>query len=130
MRQIIYTSVTTNPTGRAEDDAVGITRQALLRNGLDGITGFLYAQDGDFLQAIEGPDDSIADLLASLANDPRHRDLRILVDRETEEREFGDWMMVFRERRETVDAFDRRLRALLLGVSREMAGYFRALVPA
>ncbi|WP_353204417.1 BLUF domain-containing protein [Sphingomonas sp.] len=130
MRQIIYKSVTTNPRGHAEDDAVAITRQALLRNGLDGITGLLYTQGTDFLQVIEGPDDSIADLLASLLRDPRHRDLRVLVDRETEDREFGDWMMLHRERRETVDAFDRRLHALLLDVSHETASYFRALMPA
>lgn len=130
MRQIIYISVTTNPSGRAEDDVVAITRQASLRNGLDGITGLLYTQGADFLQAIEGPDDSIADLLASLEVDPRHRDVRILIDRQTEEREFGDWMMVHRGRRETVDDFDRRLHGLLLGVSHETAGYFRALVPA
>lgn len=130
MRQIIYTSITTNPSGHADDDAVAITRQALLRNGLDGVTGLLYTQDADFLQVIEGPDDSIADLLASLLSDPRHRDLRMLIDRDIEDREFGDWMMLHRERRETVDAFDRRLHGLLLNVSHETAGYFRALVPA
>ncbi|MET3759916.1 BLUF domain-containing protein [Sphingomonas sp. UYEF23] len=130
MRQIIYTSVTTNPSGRAEDESVAILRQASLRNGLDGITGLLYTQGSEFLQALEGPNDSIADLLMSLTSDPRHRDLRILIDRETEDREFGDWMMVHRERRESVDDFDRRLHGLLLGVSRETAEYFRALVPA
>lgn len=130
MRQVIYTSITTNSSGRAQDDCVPILRQAAVRNGLDGITGLLYSQDAEFLQALEGPDDSIADLLASLKVDPRHRDLRILLDRQTEEREFGDWMMVHRERRESVDSFDRRLHSLLLGVSPETAEYFRALMPA
>lgn len=130
MRQVIYTSITTNPSGCAKDDCVPILRQAAVRNGLDGITGLLYSQDAEFLQALEGPDDSIADLIESLEADPRHRDLRILLDRQTEEREFGDWMMVHRERRESVDSFDKRLHALLLGVSPETAEYFRALVPA
>jgi hypothetical protein len=130
MRQVIYTSITTNPSGCAKDDCVPILRQAAVRNGLDGITGLLYSQDAEFLQALEGPDDSIADLIASLEADPRHRDLRILLDRQTDEREFGDWMMVHRERRESVDSFDKRLHGLLLGVSPETAEYFRALVPA
>ena len=38
--------------------------------------------------------------------------------------------MVYRDRRESIDAFDDRLRVLLAGVSRETADYFRALVPA
>lgn len=107
-----------------------ILRQAAARNGLDGITGLLYSQDAEFLQVLEGPDDSIIDLIDSLKADPRHRDLQILLDRETEDREFGDWTMVHRERRESVDDFDRRLHGLLMGVSRETAEYFRALVPA
>jgi hypothetical protein len=130
MRQVIYTSITTNPSGCAKDDCMPILREAAARNGLDGITGLLYSQDSEFLQALEGPDDSIADLIASLEADPRHRDLRILIDRQTEDREFGDWTMVHRERRESVDSFDKRLHGLLLGVSPETADYFRALVPA
>ncbi|WP_242137320.1 BLUF domain-containing protein [Sphingomonas sp. TREG-RG-20F-R18-01] len=130
MRQIIYTSITTAESGRASDDLPAILRIASARNGLDGITGLLYTEQDGYLQTIEGPEESVADLLASLRSDPRHRDIKILLDRTVEEREFGDWMMVHRERRETVDDFDRRLRRLLMGVSPETAEYFRALVDA
>lgn len=57
--------------------------------------------------------------------DPRHRDVRILVDRAVEVREFGDWTMIYRDRLETADAFDRRVAALLVGVSEETAAHFR-----
>lgn len=130
MRQIIYRSTTTARSGRAADDIPGIVRQAAARNGIDGVTGLLYSEGASFLQAIEGPPDSIADLLASLYADPRHRDIDILVDREIDRREFGDWTMVYRDRRESVDAFDERMRVLLAGVSDETVRYFRALVPA
>ncbi len=130
MRQIIYRSTTTAPSGRASDDIPGILRQAVARNGIDGITGLLYSEEASFLQVIEGPDDSIVDLLDSLRADPRHRDMRILVDRPITTREFGDWTMIYRDRREDTDAFDERMRVLLTGVSDETARYFRALAPA
>jgi len=130
MRQIIYRSVTTAESGRAADDIPGILRQAVARNGLEGVTGLLYTEKDTFLQAIEGPDDSIEDLLDRLLEDRRHRDLEILSDRVIDAREFGDWTMIYRDRRETIDAFDDRLRVLLAGVSPDTAAHFRSLVAA
>jgi len=130
VRQIIYRSLTTSESGRAADDIPDIVREAAPRNGLEGITGLLYTEDDAFLQAIEGPIDSVSDLMERLKNDARHRDLTILVDRPIEEREFGDWTMIYRDRRESIDAFDDRLRVLLAGVSDETVRHFRALQPA
>jgi hypothetical protein len=129
MRQIIYRSTTTADSGRAAEDIPGILRQAVARNGVEGITGLLYTEENVFLQAIEGPVQSMAELLARLHGDHRHRDLRILVDRPIEHREFGDWTMIHRDRREASDAFDDRLRVLLAGVSVETMEHFRALQP-
>jgi len=130
MRQIIYRSTTTTESGRAADDIPGIVARAAARNGIDGITGLLYTQDDSFLQAIEGPEVSMQDLIERLEEDRRHYDIRILIDREVDAREFGDWTMIHRDRRESVDAFDDRMRVLLTGVSRQTADHFRALVPA
>ena len=127
MRQIIYRSTTTADSGRAADDIPGILRQAVARNGIDGITGLLYTEEGAFLQAIEGPPDSMAELLVRLHEDGRHHAIEVLVDRSIERREFGDWTMIHRERRESTDAFDDRLRVLLAGVSDETVAQFRAL---
>ena len=130
MRQIVYRSVTTANSRQAANDIPGILRQAVARNGMEGITGLLYTEGDVFLQAIEGPTDSITGLVASLRVDHRHRDIKILVDRQIEAREFGDWTMIHRERRETTDAFDERMRVLLAGVSDETVRRFRALVLA
>lgn len=117
-------------SGVAAEDIAGILRQAIARNGIEGITGLLYAEEDLFLQAVEGPDDSVGDLLDRLRTDPRHRNIKVLVDRPIDAREFGDWTMIYRERRETTDAFDDRLRVLVAGVSPETADFFRALQPA
>jgi hypothetical protein len=130
MRQIIYRSTTTADSRRAADDIPDILRQAVARNGIEGITGLLYSEDDAFLQVVEGPSDCVSDLMARLYDDDRHRDLIILVDRPIAQREFGDWTMIYRDRRESIDAFDDRLRVLLAGVSDETVGYFRALQPA
>lgn len=130
MRQIVYRSTTTADSGRAADHIPDILRQAAARNGIEGITGLLYSEDDAFLQVIEGPSDSMSDLIARLYDDDRHRDLTILVDRPIVQREFGDWTMIHRDRRESIDAFDDRLRVLLAGVSDETARHFRALQPA
>ena len=130
MRQIIYRSVTTAPSGRAADDIPAILREAVARNGLEGITGLLYTEQDSFLQVIEGPEESILSLLQSLEADDRHRDLQILLDQPIDRREFGDWTMACRDRRESSDAFDERMRVLLAGVSDETVRYFRALAVA
>jgi predicted CopG family antitoxin len=130
MRLIIYRSTTTAESGRAADHIPDILRQAVARNGIDGITGLLYTEEDTFLQAIEGPSDSMSDLLDRLYEDRRHRDLEILADRTIDEREFGDWTMIYRDRRESIDAFDDRLRVLLAGVSDDTVRHFRALQPA
>ena len=130
MRQVVYRSITTTPSGRAADDIPAIVQDASARNGLEGITGLLYCEEDSFLQVVEGHDDSVEELLGRLETDPRHRNLRILTDRPIAEREFGDWTMAYRDRRESIDDFDARLRVLLAGVSGETADFFRALVPA
>ena len=130
MRQVIYRSITTHPGRLAAAQIPAIIQQAVARNGLEGVTGLLYCEGDSFLQAIEGDQRGMDDLLDRLQSDDRHRDMRVLVDREIDEREFGDWTMAFRDRRESVDDFDERLRVLLAGVSPETALYFRALVPA
>jgi hypothetical protein len=127
MRQIVYRSSTTAGSGRAADDIPDIVRQAAARNGFEGITGLLYSEGDVFLQVIEGPADSMSDLLGRLSEDDRHRDLTILVDRPVDDRESGDWTMIHRERREAPGAFDDRLRVLLAGVSDETVAHFRAL---
>jgi hypothetical protein len=127
MRQIVYRSTSTADSRRAADDIPGILRQAVARNGIDGVTGLLYTEGDAFLQAIEGPPESMSELLERLHADDRHRDLEILVDRPIEAREFGDWTMIHRDRRETADMFGDRLRVLLAGVSDETVNHFRML---
>lgn len=58
-----------------------------------GITGVLTCFDGHFIQVIEGPPAQIDRLMAVLARDPRHRDIRVLGRWAASHRLFGGWAM-------------------------------------
>lgn len=59
-----------------------------------GITGLLVYGSGIFFQWIEGPRDSVEELMALLRRDPRHRDIVTLAEtEEVRERLFPDWSM-------------------------------------
>ena len=92
-RRITYTSRAT----QLIDDQVllDILHDARAYNEVDGITGVLLHDCGQFLQVIEGPDASISSLMERLQGDPRHKDFHVYEDVRTEIRLFKDWKMGF-----------------------------------
>lgn len=69
-----------------ELQAAGETRNAAL-----DVTGVLFAQDGRFLSALEGPKDRVRQIYGAISCDPRHTALAVISDRPTTVRRFGDW---------------------------------------
>jgi Sensors of blue-light using FAD len=76
MHQIVYTSTA------AEDFSPADVEQLLLdarrRNRALGVSGMLVFHDRTFLQALEGEQRAVNEIFASIAADPRHRDIDIL----------------------------------------------------
>ena len=128
MRQVIYAS--TSVGASATDLAPAILRQSRVHNGIDGITGLLCARDHRFMQLLEGPEESVALTLDRITADPRHHEIDILSDRIVEDRDFGDWSMAYRDRREPRDVLDERLRVTLSGVPADVAERFRDFAAA
>jgi hypothetical protein len=126
MRQILYESVRTTPDRRSEVHE--ILEQSRHNNALDGVTGLLWADGDRFMQIIEGPDDSVAAAYERIERDPRHHDLRLLIDRAVDTREFGAWSMALRTAGETRDEFDERIGQLVAPRSVAISDYFRALM--
>lgn len=62
-------------------------------NAQRGVTGLLLIDDEACFQVIEGFPDTIEDLYAAIARDPRHRHVTRLVHRQTDQRCFGDWSL-------------------------------------
>lgn len=76
-----------------ESDLQDLLHRARTRNRAFGVTGMLLAEDGWFLQALEGPAPIVENLLQSIRRDPRHTRLHVLSQELRRERRFPDWAM-------------------------------------
>ena len=128
MRQIIYESVSTDPS--AEAIAPGILRSARPENGLNGITGLLLAVNDRFLQVLEGPEESVMLTMERIRADPRHHDIAILADQPIEKRAFADWAMAYRDEGHPADLLDDWLQLMVAGAPTEIGDRFRRFLHA
>jgi hypothetical protein len=62
-----------------------------------GLTGMLLYKDGNFMQVLEGEKEVVMKLAASIEADRRHKGVIVLLQGATEERDFPDWSMGFRD---------------------------------
>ena len=62
-----------------------------------GITGILLYRDCAFMQMLEGEEDGVRGLFASIAADRRHQDVDLMWTDDAAVRRFADWSMAFRE---------------------------------
>jgi predicted sulfurtransferase len=101
---LLYVSYSTLyiPNDAAIVDA--IVAQSRRRNASLRLTGALLFTHQHFAQYIEGPEAAIADLMASIRRDPRHRDLTIQSAGRTHRRLFAGWDMAYAGPSETVAA--------------------------
>ncbi|WOI57081.1 BLUF domain-containing protein [Palleronia sp. LCG004] len=95
LRQLLYSS-----RAKAESfaaDLPEILRCSRRNNPELGITGVLILAGDDpdivFIQAIEGEAEHVDLLVDTIKGDPRHTDVRILLDHEVEARCFASWSM-------------------------------------
>ena len=93
MHIIVYTS---EYTGLPEDigvDLRDITEVSKVKNKQTAITGALLYHNGRFVQIIEGEQEALEELMATLHRDSRHKNIERLVDESVAARKFQDWNM-------------------------------------
>ena len=56
-----------------------------------GISGLLIFHENTFVQVLEEPKSEIEILLKKIELDPRHKNMKILLQKEIEENEFDQW---------------------------------------
>lgn len=120
-----------------DDDALAqLLEASRVSNVATDLSGLLLYRKGRFLQVLEGPEPAVRDAIDRIGNDPRHRDVRILVAEPIEKRRFADWTMGyepigaaatpppagFRDSFDDLDSGDETLTARALG---ELALWFR-----
>lgn len=93
MRRIIYCSQATDDV--TPDALIALLEQSRHKNDQLRVTGLLLYSNQSFLQVLEGDNDAVADVYASITRDPRHTNLRLLLDAEIPARLFPDWTMGF-----------------------------------
>jgi hypothetical protein len=91
MRRIIYTSHVARRV--RYQDAEAIALDASVRNEREGVTGLLLYTPSHFIQVLEGNAPAVDAVLARIQRDPRHSHVRVIDDREVDEREFTQWAM-------------------------------------
>jgi hypothetical protein len=90
-RRLIYTSRVARHVRHT--DAEQIALAATERNERLGITGLLLYTPSHFIQVLEGVDNAVTTTVSRIGQDARHSNLRIVDDREVDDREFGAWAM-------------------------------------
>ncbi len=94
MRQLIYSSRWTDVARQDMDLTLQqVVGKSIQNNRLVDVTGFLLAQDGLFLQALEGPAKGVGDTFKRIAADDRHNAITVLSDVTAERRLFKQWNM-------------------------------------
>jgi hypothetical protein len=93
MLSLVYISSSRRPFSDA--DLLALLQKAREKNTRLNITGMLLYKGGKFIQVLEGPDDAVRQLFATIAADDRHQGTSGLQERQIEERQFPDWKMAF-----------------------------------
>ncbi|AFL74487.1 EAL domain-containing protein [Thiocystis violascens] len=88
---LIYVSQAMPPMSGATLDA--LRKQSNTYNRSTGLTGCLLYQDGLFMQMLEGQREVVSALMDEVKADPRHRDVRIVIEGPARQRVFLDWGM-------------------------------------
>lgn len=95
MLQLIYHSLAV--PGLSSDDLHEIIEISRRKNFDKGISGILVFNGSAFLQVLEGPQEAVTDLMGYIDRDPRHTEVRTLMEHLVPAREFGEWAMVLAE---------------------------------
>lgn len=90
---ILYRSEALTKAGSGEDTRILTAAQGRNRSLL--VTGFLHRENDVFYQWLEGPAAAVRTVFASIAADPRHRDIRKLSEFTIDERSFPRWSMAY-----------------------------------
>jgi FAD-dependent sensor of blue light len=77
-------------------ELVELLEEARPKNDRLGLTGMLLYSGGNVIQTLEGPDDAVETVFASIEADPRHTGILVLLREQVETRSFPQWLMGFR----------------------------------
>jgi hypothetical protein len=92
---LVYVSAAVLPFSKR--DLLDLLAQSRENNAKLEITGMLLFKKGNFLQALEGPRETVLPLYQKIGKDPRHLRLTTLSQCKITQRDFPDWSMGFHD---------------------------------
>jgi hypothetical protein len=91
LRRIIYTSQASEQFSKR--GLLDLLHESRAFNTIDEVTGVLMHRKGNFLQVLEGESEAVGNLLTRILRDPRHNDIKIIMDSTVDRRLFSNWTM-------------------------------------
>ena len=79
----------------SEEELLEILHISRTNNPEKEITGLLLYHDGNFIQALEGPEENVRAVYNKIVSDKKHYDVHLLMQGYSEERLFPNWAMGF-----------------------------------
>ncbi len=93
LQSLVYVSSATHLFG--ENELAQLLAHARARNHAAGITGLLLYCEGNFMQALEGPAQAVAEAFTRIGRDSRHHGVTQLSLHAIPGREFAGWDMAY-----------------------------------
>lgn len=91
----VYTSRAT--TDLDAEDLAELLTECRAKNRQRGLTGMLLYRDGQFIQALEGPEYMVRATMDRILSDARHDEVEVLAEEEVKGRQFPGWSMGYRQ---------------------------------
>jgi hypothetical protein len=104
---LLYVSKSLVPVAAQAGELGHIVEVARARNELLSVTGALLYTEEHFAQLLEGPAAAVAELMAQIAADPRHTNLKVIWTEEPAGRSFADWSLAYSGPSRYVDRYIR-----------------------
>jgi len=79
----------------SDRELLDLLAQAREKNARLDITGMLLYKDGNFMQVLEGPEETVRNLYTTIRADARHHGLLKLMESSVTARTFSEWAMAF-----------------------------------
>jgi hypothetical protein len=94
MYELLYSSV--SPAGLSQLQLKDILDNARLKNLRLDITGMLLYHNREIMQILEGEEQTVKELYATICQDDRHTNLQVLYQGVVKQRSFSEWSMAFK----------------------------------
>lgn len=111
---LIYVSTATEPL--SEIQLLDLLQQSRKNNLRLNVTGMLLYQGGQFMQMLEGDQETVLQLYEHICNDARHTDVVTLEQGALMRRNYSEWSMGFHnmDKRGDMPAYDQYIEQALM----------------